>query len=107
SSHLSRSPPPPTPTLFPYTTLFRSIFPRRFQESSRVVKDAIERGRFGRIVLADVTIKWYRSQEYYDKGGWRGTWKLDGGGALMKDRKSTRLNSTHLPISYPAFSSKQ
>jgi predicted dehydrogenase len=60
-----------------------AIFPRRFQESSRVVKAAIERGRFGRILLGDVYIKWYRSQEYYDKGGWRGTWKLDGGGALM------------------------
>ena len=26
---------------------------------------------------------WYRTQEYYDSGGWRGTWALDGGGALM------------------------
>jgi predicted dehydrogenase len=60
-----------------------AIFPRRFQEPSRVLKDAIERGRFGRIVLGDVAIKWYRTQEYYDKGGWRGTWKFDGGGALM------------------------
>lgn len=60
-----------------------AIFPRRFQESSRVVKQAIDSGRFGKICLADVYIKWYRSQEYYDKGGWRGTWKLDGGGALM------------------------
>jgi predicted dehydrogenase len=60
-----------------------AIFPRRFQESSRAVKDAIDRGRFGRITLADVCIKWYRTQEYYDKGGWRGTWKFDGGGALM------------------------
>jgi predicted dehydrogenase len=60
-----------------------AIFPRRFQPSSRALKDAIDRGRFGRIGLADVYIKWYRSQEYYDQGGWRGTWKLDGGGALM------------------------
>ena len=60
-----------------------AIFPRRFQESSRALKDAIDRGRFGRIVLGDVYIKWYRTQEYYDKGGWRGTWKIDGGGALM------------------------
>jgi predicted dehydrogenase len=60
-----------------------AIFPRRFQEPSRLLKDAIDRGRFGRIVLGDVTIKWYRTQEYYDKGGWRGTWKFDGGGALM------------------------
>ena len=60
-----------------------AIFPRRFQESSRLVKRAIETGRFGTIALADVYIKWYRTQEYYDSGGWRGTWKLDGGGALM------------------------
>jgi predicted dehydrogenase len=60
-----------------------AIFPRRFQDSSRVLKDAIDRGRFGRIVLGDVYIKWHRTQEYYDRGGWRGTWRLDGGGALM------------------------
>ena len=60
-----------------------AIFPRRFNDSSRVVKDAIDRGRFGKIALGDVYIKWYRTQEYYDRGGWRGTWKLDGGGALM------------------------
>jgi predicted dehydrogenase len=60
-----------------------AIFPRRFQEPSRLLKKTIESGRFGRIVLGDVAIKWYRTQEYYDKGGWRGTWKFDGGGALM------------------------
>lgn len=60
-----------------------AIFPRRFLDSSRVVKAAVDSGRFGRIVLGDVYIKWYRTQEYYDRGGWRGTWKLDGGGALM------------------------
>lgn len=60
-----------------------AIFPRRFQDSSRLVKKTIEDGRFGRILLASVYIKWYRSQEYYDQGGWRGTWKIDGGGALM------------------------
>ncbi len=60
-----------------------AIFPRRFMDSSRVVKQAVDAGRFGTITLADVYIKWYRTQEYYDKGGWRGTWKWDGGGALM------------------------
>ena len=60
-----------------------AIFPRRFYATSRLLKSTIESGRFGVLSLADVTIKWYRSQEYYDKGGWRGTWKLDGGGALM------------------------
>ena len=60
-----------------------AIFPRRFEESSLALKSAIDAGRFGRIVLADVAIKWWRSQEYYDTGGWKGTWELDGGGALM------------------------
>jgi hypothetical protein len=32
---------------------------------------------------ADCTVKWYRTQEYYDSGNWRGTWELDGGGCLM------------------------
>ena len=41
------------------------------------------RGRFGRLTLGDTYVKWWRTQEYYDSGGWRGTWDLDGGGALM------------------------
>ncbi len=59
------------------------IFQSRFSESSQQVKKAIEAGRFGKLVLGDAYIKWYRSQAYYDSGKWRGTWKLDGGGALM------------------------
>ncbi len=59
------------------------LFQSRFHGAARAIKDAIDRGRFGRIVLADAYIKWYRSQEYYDSGAWRGTWKIDGGGALM------------------------
>lgn len=59
------------------------IFQSRFYESSQILKKAIESGRFGRLVLGDAYVKWYRTQEYYDKGGWRGTKKFDGGGALM------------------------
>ena len=44
---------------------------------------AVDEGRFGKITLADAYIKWFRTQQYYDQGGWRGTWKLDGGGALI------------------------
>ena len=40
-----------------------AIFPRRFSESSQALKNAISAGRFGTIVLADVYIKWYRTQE--------------------------------------------
>ena len=60
-----------------------AIFPRRFFDTSLLLKEAIDGGRFGTIALADVYIKWYRTQEYYDQGGWRGTYRLDGGGALM------------------------
>ena len=59
------------------------IFPRRFNQATIEFKKAADAGRFGRITMADAYIKWYRTQEYYDSGGWRGTWKLDGGGALM------------------------
>ncbi len=60
-----------------------TIFPSRFHESARLIKQAVEQKRFGRITMGDAYVKWYRSQEYYDSGAWRGTWKLDGGGALM------------------------
>lgn len=59
------------------------IFPARFKDGSLKLKKAIEENRFGRIALADAYVKWYRTQEYYDSGGWRGTWRMDGGGALM------------------------
>lgn len=60
-----------------------TIFPSRFVDANCALKAAVDAGRFGRLTLGETTCKWWRSQEYYDKGGWRGTWKLDGGGALM------------------------
>ena len=60
-----------------------TIFPSRFHDSSRKMKAAIDHGRFGRLTMGDAYVKWFRTQEYYDSGAWRGTWELDGGGALM------------------------
>jgi predicted dehydrogenase len=60
-----------------------TIFPSRFHESSVEMKRAIDGKRFGRLTLGDAYVKWYRTQAYYDSGKWRGTWQLDGGGALM------------------------
>lgn len=60
-----------------------AIFPSRFSEANQRLKEAIDTGRFGRLTMGDTSIKWWRTQEYYDSGGWRGTWQLDGGGALM------------------------
>lgn len=60
-----------------------TIFPSRFHAPSRQIKDALAAERFGRLTLANAYVKWYRTQQYYDSGAWRGTWRLDGGGALM------------------------
>jgi UDP-N-acetyl-2-amino-2-deoxyglucuronate dehydrogenase len=50
---------------------------------SQVVHRAIEAGELGRLTSAVASVAWWRSQAYYDSGDWRGTWALDGGGALM------------------------
>ena len=58
-------------------------FQSRFLESAGLMKQAVNDGRFGKITMGDAYVKWFRTQEYYDSGAWRGTWELDGGGALM------------------------
>lgn len=60
-----------------------TIFPSRFADANLVVKKAVDEGRFGRLTLGETTVKWWRTQQYYDEGGWKGTQALDGGGALM------------------------
>jgi len=60
-----------------------TIFPSRFGDANLTLKDAVTAGKFGRLTLGETTCKWWRSQEYYDEGGWKGTQALDGGGALM------------------------
>jgi UDP-N-acetyl-2-amino-2-deoxyglucuronate dehydrogenase len=60
-----------------------TIFPSRFHDASVELKKALKQGRFGRLTVGDAYVKWFRTQQYYDSGAWRGTWELDGGGALM------------------------
>ena len=59
------------------------VFQSRFTEAASLIKNAIESGRFGGLTVGDAYVKWYRTQKYYDEGGWHGTRRLDGGGALM------------------------
>ena len=59
------------------------ISQHRFDTSSQVVHDAVSSGRLGKVSSGIASISWWRSQAYYDSAGWRGTWALDGGGALM------------------------
>ncbi|MGQ3892478.1 Gfo/Idh/MocA family protein [Legionella sp. CNM-4043-24] len=51
----------------------------RLNSTMQALKRAIEQKRFGRIHMASVNVFWTRPQEYYDQGGWRGTWEMDGG----------------------------
>ncbi len=66
-----------------HKVMLAGILQRRFNEATPVFKKAMDSGRLGKITLADAYVKWYRTQAYYDSGYWRGTWTLDGGGALM------------------------
>ncbi len=59
------------------------IFNMRYETTARLFKQAVDAGRFGRLTFGMAYGPWWRDQKYYDQGGWRGTWKLDGGGALM------------------------
>jgi UDP-N-acetyl-2-amino-2-deoxyglucuronate dehydrogenase len=54
----------------------------RLNPAIQLLKRAVDRGRFGRIYLANTTVRWTRPQEYYDQAPWRGTWEFDGG-AIM------------------------
>lgn len=57
-------------------------FECRYTDDNQMAKFAMGNGLLGKPVLGEARLKWYRSQSYYDAGGWRGTWAMDGGGAL-------------------------
>jgi UDP-N-acetyl-2-amino-2-deoxyglucuronate dehydrogenase len=59
------------------------VFQMRTEPSHKRVRDAVRGGKLGKLVLADMAQKYYRSHQYYASGAWRATWELDGGGALM------------------------
>jgi UDP-N-acetyl-2-amino-2-deoxyglucuronate dehydrogenase len=59
------------------------FFQDRFKPGPRRLKALVEAGRLGRPLVVDACVPWYRPPEYYTGSRWRGTWGLDGGGALM------------------------
>ena len=59
------------------------VFQMRLGRGARVLKAAVEAGRFGRLTMCGAYIKWWRAQSYYASSAWKGTWAMDGGGALM------------------------
>ena len=59
------------------------LLQRRTDPAFHAVRQAIEGGNLGRLVLGTISVPYTRPQSYYDSAAWRGTWALDGGGALM------------------------
>ncbi|MBI5529187.1 MAG: Gfo/Idh/MocA family oxidoreductase [Deltaproteobacteria bacterium] len=51
----------------------------RLNQTVKLLRRAVDKGRFGRIFFAGVNVFWSRPQSYYDQAKWRGTWELDGG----------------------------
>ncbi len=60
-----------------------AVFQSRYNQNILQVREAVQQGRFGDAVLCSARVRWYRAPEYYANNSWRGTLKLDGGGALM------------------------
>lgn len=59
------------------------FFQDRFAPDIITLKQLVDGGKVGKPVLVSARIRWYRPPEYYASSRWRGTWSLDGGGALM------------------------
>jgi predicted dehydrogenase len=64
-------------------TVLAGVFQNRFAPGVTRAREAVRAGRLGRLVLANAAVPWHRPEAYYAGDGWRGTWRLDGGGALM------------------------
>jgi UDP-N-acetyl-2-amino-2-deoxyglucuronate dehydrogenase len=64
-------------------TLVTVISQHRFDPATEICLQAIAAGELGRLTSGIASVDWWRGQGYYDSGDWRGTWELDGGGALM------------------------
>jgi UDP-N-acetyl-2-amino-2-deoxyglucuronate dehydrogenase len=59
------------------------FFQERTESTVQWLRRLISSGQLGAPILASAHVKWYRPPEYYASSRWRGTWALDGGGALM------------------------
>ncbi|MBQ9781397.1 MAG: Gfo/Idh/MocA family oxidoreductase [Clostridia bacterium] len=65
------------------------VHQNRFNANMYPIREAIDSGKLGKLILGTFGVKWYREQSYYDNGGWRGTWEMDGGGSLMNQAVHT------------------
>lgn len=59
------------------------ISQHRFAHAYQTTRKLLQEEKLGKITQGDAAMKWWRSQEYYDSGDWRGTFEFDGGGCMM------------------------
>jgi len=64
-------------------TKMQCIFQRRLMPVAIALRELVRNGTLGRICMAEARLNYFRDQAYYNSAGWRGTWELDGGGAMM------------------------
>src|SRR5438876_8738551 len=102
--HIERQQPAPSPTLFPYTTLFRSDIIPYVESHYPVRADREHRALAGLSMGAGQSLR--IGLKRLDTFAWVGAFSGGGGGASA-DRKSTRLNSSHPSISYAVFCLKK
>ena len=62
---------------------FGVMYQMRTEPQNRAAKEIIASGALGEIYRVNLVMGWYRSQAYYDSGGWRATWAGEGGGVLI------------------------
>lgn len=60
-----------------------AVFQHRFMPLPQQVREALVAGRLGRLYLADAYVKWWRDDEYFTSSPWRGSWRFEGGGAMI------------------------
>lgn len=69
--------------------LLAGIFQSRFKKAVIAIRKALDEGRFGKLVSVAAKQLWFRDDSYYKSASWRGTWAVDGGGALMNQGSHT------------------
>ncbi len=62
---------------------FGVIFQCRYNNSAKLVKDAVSSGRLGKVISARSTLTWSRPDDYYSESDWKGTWDKEGGGVVI------------------------
>src|SRR5205814_6766996 len=102
---LTLSPPPPRPTPFPYTTLFRSRLPGRCHEALVLNRPDVIQGVHESMLDAGAEV--VETDTFQGSRLKLDEWGLGDATLEIKDRKSTRLNSSHLGISYAVFCLKK